>query len=861
MSKTVYVVAHSHWDREWYFTLEDSNVLLSKNMKYLLNVLEKQDNYASYTFDGQISVIDEYLKTYPEDLSRIKNLVKNKRLFVGPWYTQCDTLTIQTESVIRNLLFGIKGAMALGHSMQVGYLPDIFGQNQYLPSIFKKFGIQYCVFQRGVKDQQIKDGLTMKWISPDKQNVLANHILLGYGPGKFLNDNAEYVEKTLTPILNKLANYEKSEHILLPAGGDQVLVREHFTDVVQSLNKKQKEYHFKLSNYEEFMQQCNQQNYSTIEGELIECQNSRIHRSIKSQRYDIKQLNYLVENKLLYRLEPLLVIAKRLNVEVSDYWYRYVWKQLFDVQAHDSIAGCNSDDTNAQIMHRLHHCDRIIDDVLNVIKKEITDGIVKGLNKDNVIVLFNTNVKESTYDDMLTIFTYVDSFSVCDLDGKQIPYTLYQQEEIDGGKKIVVSSTGDKEIKLPNYYKSTIVLDDYNVPSLGYSTLEVIEEKQKQLLLVHDEKNEIENNDYILQIDNHQLILKNKKTNVLCSDFIVFEESSDHGDSYDYCPGLKPTKQLSSKIISSNCSHSEKIQNLQCVFEVLMVDGSLLHVDTHFVMRKNTIDVTHHVINQTKNHRLRVLVQLQNEVLSTFSDQGFSVIKRNNKDKDAEHWKQLHFVEQPLALHALENFVVSHDQEWMNTIIVKGIKEYEVVDNKIALTLYRSVGVLGKDDLTTRPGRASGINNTTVYTEDAQLLKPLYFDYQISCHASIDDIYAQLEKNRPYSFAYQHQKIDVLHERLDRFDLPKAKRALPHELSLMSFVQKGVFVSTIKLAYDNDSIIIRLFNPNNYDIQLENIDKERMVVCDLKEESIDAQYCISAKGYITLKIKEKDYEI
>jgi len=46
-------------------------------------------------------------------------------------------------------------------------------------------------------------------------------------------------------------------------------------------------------------------------------------------------------------------------------------------------------------------------------------------------------------------------------------------------------------------------------------------------------------------------------------------------------------------------------------------------------------------------------------------------------------------------------------------------------ENRLALTLFRSVGLLGRDDLLWRPGRASGINNKVVETPDAQLLKPM----------------------------------------------------------------------------------------------------------------------------------------
>ncbi|MGD6840780.1 hypothetical protein ACQCVL_30935, partial [Bacillus thuringiensis] len=84
MKKRVYVVPHSHWDREWYFTIEDSNVLLAENLDHLFDVLETDQDYTGYVFDAQASIVEEYLKVRPENRDRLKQLVEEKQLFIGP---------------------------------------------------------------------------------------------------------------------------------------------------------------------------------------------------------------------------------------------------------------------------------------------------------------------------------------------------------------------------------------------------------------------------------------------------------------------------------------------------------------------------------------------------------------------------------------------------------------------------------------------------------------------------------------------------------------------------------------------------------------------------------------------------------
>ncbi|WP_219693136.1 hypothetical protein, partial [Clostridioides difficile] len=72
-----------------------------------------------------------------------------------------------------------------------------------------------------------------------------------------------------------------------------------------------------------------------------------------------------------------------------------------------------------------------------------------------------------------------------------------------------------------------------------------------------------------------------------------------------------------------------------------------------------------------------------------------------------DNWKERKFAEKPVCIYGLENFVALRENSNTFALVTKGIKEYEILeDSKIALTLYRSVGLLGRDNLAWRPGRA-----------------------------------------------------------------------------------------------------------------------------------------------------------
>lgn len=879
--KKVYVVPHSHWDREWYFTIEDSNVLLCENLPYLMNVLEGNSQYKAYVFDGQMSVIEEFLKILPDQKNRLKKLIGEGRIFVGPWYTQTDSLLVNKESIIRNLLYGTRLGTEMGHSMEIGYLPDIFGQNAYLPSIFKGFNIDYSILQRGIYNDDLKEDLNFLWVSPDGEYVKANNIYLGYGPGKFLSSKEDYVQEKLIPMLDKLSSLNTStERLLLPSGGDQVLIREEFPKTIKELNEMNLGYEFMLSDYESFMKNTWDANSfkNEIHGELIACQKSRIHNTIGSQRYDIKKLNNSVENKIIYILEPLAAISKTLGLEYPKAWLDMIWKLLFDAHAHDSIGGCNSDDTNADIIARLNKANRIADDLLNIIKKKLTFAISKKINKENILVIFNLKITVEDQSFESVLFTNSRNFEIKALSGNIIPFVIKAQSFINGGKQVVVTPEGEKEIELPGYYRTVINYNLKKLPPMRYAVLEIHEKEEAKVnILTKSRDSYISNNHYELKFNEGEVTLINKKNNEVIKGIIAFEECADDGDSYDFSPllGEEPNLIKKGEIISV-----EKSKGLErmTIKHALMLPydleerknnrySMLFKIFTTIELREDEefVRVSHDIDNNCKDHRVRVLFNTSMKNLEySYSDEGFSIIKRKNKNAYIENWKEQKFAEAPIAIYPLENFVSVTDEKNTLGVITKGIKEYEVLNNEVlALTLFRSVGLLGKDDLAWRPGRASGINNKVVYTPKAQLLGKLTFEYAIYFNnekLSAEKLFKASESFIEHYASYQKQRLNTFEERLERFEIPLNHAAINENYSLFSIDNRNIFISTCKESYERDGIIVRLFNPteNKEQTSINMSIPKQLVLCNLYEEEkelIEDKITVIPKGYVTIKIK------
>lgn len=79
MKKTVHVVPHSHWDREWYFTTSRSKIYLMHDLKKVLDQLEKDNPYESFILDGQASLLDDYLKWRPQDRKKDRSACQARK--------------------------------------------------------------------------------------------------------------------------------------------------------------------------------------------------------------------------------------------------------------------------------------------------------------------------------------------------------------------------------------------------------------------------------------------------------------------------------------------------------------------------------------------------------------------------------------------------------------------------------------------------------------------------------------------------------------------------------------------------------------------------------------------------------------
>ncbi|NOJ06650.1 glycoside hydrolase family 38 C-terminal domain-containing protein [Vibrio splendidus] len=830
----IHVIPHTHWDREWYFTQQDSDVLAAYNFTKVIETLEDQPEYSCYHLDGQSSIVEDYLKVLPHMRERLAQLVVDKKLFIGPWYTQTDTYNVAGESIIRNLKYGMHIAESLGHSMKVGYLPDTFGHNAQMPTLFKGIGIDNIIFWRGIDYDQQVNRSNFNWRSAGGDEIYAYNLVHGYGAAKNMVATSEHLDKKIFPMVEKIKSLSGLNEVLIPSGGDQVNIDPELPKTLQAATQRSPEKDvYAISSMEAFVDvlRANSDSFETYDGEFKAPRYARIHKTIGSVRYDIKKLNFDIEQFLIKKLEVVVAIAKAQGITVHTELIDIAWKKILECHAHDSIGGCNSDATNADIMHRLKQAQEICHGLYNLVIKEIASSC-----HDDELMLFNGQLQPYTGFVKTVVFSSHENIAITDGE-QEYAIEVIKRETLDGGKVIEVTKDGEKEVSVPPYYRFELNISVNDLPAMGYQVFEVQGSNQSNRKVEVRDQTSIENGSLMLTCEGSQLQLVDKNTNRVIPQLLTFEEQADDGDSYDFSPlrGDTPLYNQTIELIETQIGNTEQVMTVRATLDIPVdLDARVANQNDHqavFDVRltlckdNQQLVVSIVTVNQAKDHRVRVLVNSDVQTNTSISTQPFALMERP-VEPSTSGWEKS-FRECPIDVETTDGAVALADENKALVINGSGLKEFQVIkgehSDKIALTLFKSTGVLGKDDLAWRPGRASGINNTVVHTPDAQLQKSMQFSFALALtedahHSTVRKLECQYLDG---PFSYQKQTLNSFENRLERFQVRFDARDRLASFSLLSMTQALELSSIGHSFYKKDAVIIRLFNPTDSEVDLD----------------------------------------
>ena len=354
------VVPHTHWDREWYLPFEQFQLRLGMVVDGVLDTLERDPSFRSFTLDGQAIVLEDYVEVRPENEGRLRALLDAGRLEVGPSYVLPDEILVGGESLVRNLLLGRRVCRRFSvEPSGAGYLPDSFGHPAQLPQILAGFGIRTLLFSRGMGDEIDDVGITFRWRAGSDE-VVACQMLPHYSSfaGLTWHHDAEQRVRGIVDAFGDLVLAAGSDEILLANGSDHLPIEPELPQILAGLSGTFGA-EFRIGRYDDHEPPSKE--LPVYEGELVGSRLQNVLRGVNSARIYLKQANERAERRLLSVETAAALRRVRGDAPYPAADLRLAWRDLLRNHPHDSICGCSCDEVHRDMLVRYEQLDRRLD--------------------------------------------------------------------------------------------------------------------------------------------------------------------------------------------------------------------------------------------------------------------------------------------------------------------------------------------------------------------------------------------------------------------------------------------------------------------------------------------------------------------
>ena len=871
MKKKVYIISHSHWDREWYMAYEQHHMRLIELIDDLLELFEVDPSFNSFHLDGQTIILDDYLQVRPEKRQAIQQAINEGKLRIGPFYILQDDFLISSESNVRNMLIGMEESRKWGTPVMLGYFPDTFGNMGQTPQLMKQAGISAAAFGRGVKpigfDNQVLEAENyssqyseMWWKGPDQTAIFGLLFAHWYSNG---NEIPVEKEAALAFWKQKLADaeqYASTNHLLMMNGVDHQPVQKDISKAIHLANELFPDYEFIHSNFTDYLEAVQKdvpEDLGSVEGELTSQETDGWYTlaNTASARVYLKQWNTKVQRQLENITEPLATMAYEVSGNYPHDQLDYAWKTLMQNHPHDSICGCSVDSVHREMIPRFEKADEVGKYLAQDSLEQLTAAIdTTGFPKDSFpFVIVNTAGMDKTGEAEITIELERKRFA------EGIPEQLYQELENLPKRKYHVETKSGATIPailseetvqfgydlpkdrfrvpyMARMIKVTLPLE--NMPAFSWETFALVEGEAKaeeKETMIHQSGRIIENGPLHLTIEkNGTITMEDRKNKRKLNNLHIFEDIGDIGNEYifkqPFCdqPILSSNKENSEVKVLVDTPEIAKISILQ-EMEIPVSADERLEKEQQMV-----VEFRYRKAERSKEKRILQIktimtirkdskkIDFETTLDNQMKDHRLRVlfptklhVEHHEADSIFEVVKRPNHVskswENPTNPQHQQAFVNIHDEEYGVTVGNFGLNEYEVTeDGQIAVTLLRSVGELG--DWGYFP------------TPEAQCLGEHRFNYSIELHGPE-------EKFSTYLHAYAAQ-------------IPFSTQQIKHhEGTLISKQQyltiksETFAITALKRSKFSDKVVVRGFNMSSHLEKLEiTKDNGKTVILNLLEE-------------------------
>ena len=670
---TVYVVPHTHWDREWYATFETFRAQLVELWDQLLALTEADPDFR-FLMDGQTVVIDDYLEVRPEAKARLDGAIRRGQIQVGPWYTLPDEFLVSGETLLRDLQRGIAVAEAHGGSMRVGYLPDSFGHAAQMPQLYQQLGFRYAAVWRGVPLEI--DRVAFTWEAPDGSRVLTAYMGNSYAQGVDLPTDPAALATRVASALDAIRPFRPTANVLLMNGNDHVLPQAALSAAVKGASGRLNGTLVRLARLDDYLATLPTDGWPQWRGELRSSARANVLMGTLSVRAPDKQRHFAASRTLERLGEPIAALT---GIEANDALGQ-AWTLILQNAAHDTACGSGIDAVAEASRQRsvsaLHIAETVVEHGLT---KMAGQGQVwnpslfprQGLVEVEGSLVLTPVVAGGSVGD-LTIQSASKALTAA---ATRLENTHLSCELLpDGTLTILDRRTGLRYTGLHRLVDEGDAGDEYNFSPPGFNPQ------------VADPVRNFSSG--VVETGPLRASLEAR------FDLAVYD-------------GLRPDRQ----------ARGDRETTLPVRLRLS------LEFDTP------RLDLELEIINRTPDHRLRAHFPLPFQVVESAADTAFHVTRRPvigpRRDPGA--------AEIELPTYPMWSFVDVSDGRAGLALIADGLHEYEVLPGnppELALTLLRAVGWLSREDLTTRTGHAG----PGVATPGAQVLGGHRLRYSLFFH-------------------------------------------------------------------------------------------------------------------------------
>ncbi|MCC6550269.1 MAG: hypothetical protein IT279_09395 [Ignavibacteriaceae bacterium] len=868
-------IAGTHWDREWYRAFQEFRWLLVEVINDLLDIMEQKPQFKHFHLDGQTCLLKDYLEIMPQNKERLRKMITEGRILIGPWFTMPDLFCVGEESLVRNLLLGTKISHEWGaEPMPVAYTCDMFGHPAQAPQIYKGFGLENCVVGRGTVESTTP--AFFDWVAPDGSAIFTFKLQDNMGYGAFVTPRIILEGKDIyDPELRARAAEGFSKYIQheIDRGSNEAIClmdaldhrpparnADEYLALIEQTMKNVKTENSTLPLFFEHAKKGVNELHQR-HGELREPTEFRnpynwLIPNCTSSRMKIKVTNDRLENLLLRYADPLAGITALLG-DLSVYpFLNLAWEQVLLNHAHDSICGSSIDQVHRDMMYRYEQAELIGQQAVSRTFGKLSENFRDLSSTDDEFTLTcynplpfeNTRVVKLDLDFPLNYPTKtsdgfypqeeINSFSVEDQDGRKVPYQIVGVTTRYSERTRFARTTTDFGDGEGDRY--TIAIEQ-TMPGMGFCSLLVKPSKQPQRYMGSIRRSALgaENEHLYIQIDGDGTFsLTDKENGEIYHGLHVFEDLSETGHGWFHMGSVNEEKVLSAGSVERISVVNDgpllvtfRVQyklNIPARYDHKRMSRSIeekyLSVTSDISLSKGarSVDIKTTINNPAEDHALNLLFPTgAQRAQSYFAHTPFDLTERTiHLDRKTENWNEVELTEKPFS----HLFFVKDNKKGLAFISGGGLHEGGVRDDA-----ERTMTVVMLRSYRWQPADSAV----------SEGLEP----------GSITFTYSIMPVNHKAGVAALFEKMQELQAQPIRRQTGRFMSGFPPMVGkenpgagFMSLVHKKLVVSSFKRSEDGKGISIRLWNPMREEIHDELVFSRTVKSChltDMKENSIE----------------------